>query len=505
VPPRPASARSPGPAAGDGTRPGGWRHSYRLGLLLILAVQSALALRLIWSNTAFQDEAEYLWYGHLEWSHWLHGTPLPFYSLSGAPIVYPPLGAVADSLGGLAGARLLSLAFMLGATTLLYATASRLFGRRAGLIAAAVFVGVGPTSDMSAWATYDPMAIFLLALSSWLAVRAARSRVSELWIILAAAAMVLTDAAKWAAALWNPVVVALIMVTAPSGWALAVARGGRLVGYAVGIAVPALFLLGGKSYLHQITTSTTQRGAGATSPLAVLWNAAPLLAVILPLALLAVAMTWREHARRQALICAVLAGALLIAPAVQAHDHTTVSLYKHIDFGAWFGAIGAGYALSRAAIVNVARGWRVGIGAAVFTALVGYGQASGLYGFWPNSAPLMAAVERSLPVRGPMLMEDGDQSVAYYYLFKIGIEPQILTSYSTPASVISTMIQDRYLGMIEMDTGTGIPPGSLQQSIANNPRALEQAGYRRLARIPWRDPNGARGWYTIWVLSARAT
>ena len=64
--------------------------------------------------------ALYLWAGHLQWANWLHGTaipPFPYY-FSGAPVIYPPLGALADHAGGLAGARVLSLVFMLGATTL---------------------------------------------------------------------------------------------------------------------------------------------------------------------------------------------------------------------------------------------------------------------------------------------------------------------------------------------------------------------------------------------------
>src|SRR5215469_13401781 len=64
-------------------------------LLIILALQSALSMRLIWSNTAFGDEALYLWAGHLEWAHWLHGEPIPDFAsyFSGAPVVYPPIGA----------------------------------------------------------------------------------------------------------------------------------------------------------------------------------------------------------------------------------------------------------------------------------------------------------------------------------------------------------------------------------------------------------------------------
>ena len=119
----------------------------RWPLLAVLAVQAVLSLRLVRADTAFQDEAAYLWAGHLQWAHWLHGTPLPPFPayFSGAPVIYPPLAAVADSLGGLAAARILSLAFMLGATVLLWAVAGRLFGRRAAFFATALFAVLGPT------------------------------------------------------------------------------------------------------------------------------------------------------------------------------------------------------------------------------------------------------------------------------------------------------------------------------------------------------------------------
>ncbi len=87
-------------------------------LMCVLAVQTVLSLRLVWSNTAFQDEALYLWACRMEWGRLAHGTPIPAFPtyFSGAPVIYPPLGAVANSIGGLAGARLLSLCFMLGTT-----------------------------------------------------------------------------------------------------------------------------------------------------------------------------------------------------------------------------------------------------------------------------------------------------------------------------------------------------------------------------------------------------
>jgi hypothetical protein len=57
--------------------------------------------------------------------------------------------------------------------------------------------------------------------------------------------------------------------------------------------------------------------------------------------------------------------------------------------------------------------------------------------------------------------------------------------------------------MVETDTGTGIPPGSIQESVAGTPAGLEHAGYRLAARMPWRDPDGAVGWFTIWLLAGR--
>ena len=130
--------------------PGGWP------LLPVLIVQTLLSLRLVRADTAYQDEALYLWAGHLQWANWLHGTaipPFPYY-FSGAPVIYPPLGALADHAGGLAGARALSLVFMLGATTLLWSAARHRYGRRAAFFAAALFAVLGPTLHLGAFATY---------------------------------------------------------------------------------------------------------------------------------------------------------------------------------------------------------------------------------------------------------------------------------------------------------------------------------------------------------------
>ena len=143
-------AEEPAGLLPEGLPDGGARRRRLLSLwplLVVLAVQAGLSLRLLWADTASQSEALYLRAGHLEWANWLHGTPIPPFPkyFSGAPVVYAPIGAVADSIGGLAGARVLSLAFMLGATILLWSTTGRLFGRRASFFASALFALMGTT------------------------------------------------------------------------------------------------------------------------------------------------------------------------------------------------------------------------------------------------------------------------------------------------------------------------------------------------------------------------
>ncbi len=185
-------------------------------LAVVLCVQAALSFRLVRANTAYQDEALYLWAGHLEWAHWLSGTTFPLYPayFSGAPALYPPLGALADSVAGLAGARILSLCFMLAATTLLWPTASRLYGRRAAFFAAGLWAVLGSALKLGAFATYDSMSLCLIALAVWLLVHAGQRRDETRWIAGAAIALVLANATTYASALFDPVVVAIAIIHA---------------------------------------------------------------------------------------------------------------------------------------------------------------------------------------------------------------------------------------------------------------------------------------------------
>ena len=319
-----------------------------LPLAVVLAVQAALSVRLVGADTAFMDEGTYLWAGHLEWAHMLHGVPLPPFStyFSGVPVIYPPLGALADSVGGLAGARLLSMVFMLGATVLLWDITRRLFGRRAAFFAAALFAVLGPTLHLGSFATYDAMSLFLLALAAWVVTGAGERGEATGRMVTGGVVLVLANATAYSTALFDPVVLVLAVCVAwPAGKRLAVRRGGILVASAV-VLVAAALLIGGGSYLTGIRRTTLQRAPGSDASLTVLLHAWSWTGVVLVLALSAVFTSWatRLESRYRWLLVA-LAAAALLGPAEQAILQTSFSLNKHVGVGAWFAAIAAGYAV----------------------------------------------------------------------------------------------------------------------------------------------------------------
>src|ERR1700678_2754989 len=237
-------------------------------LFLILALQAVLALRLIRADTAFQDEALYLWAGHKEWAHILHGTHIPPFAayFSGAPVIYPLFGALADSIGGLSAARILSLIFMLGATGLLWSCARRLYGQIAAFFAAALFAVAGPTLHLSSFATYDAMSVFLMALAAWLVVRAADRRDATGAMIAAGVALALADATSYSITIFDPVVILLALIVAfPSpGGRRAVSR--CLILLTVVLVLLGLGLLvGGSTYRTGIDNTTLARVPGLAS------------------------------------------------------------------------------------------------------------------------------------------------------------------------------------------------------------------------------------------------
>ena len=393
-------------------------------LAVVLAVQTALSLRLVGADTAFEDEATYLWAGHLEWAHWLHGTPIPPLSayFSGAPVIYPPIGALADSIGGLTAARILSLVFMLGATTLLWGATGRLYGRRAAFFAAALFAVLGPTLHLGAFATYDAMSLFLLALATWLVVRAGDSGDATGRMVAAGAVLALANATAYSSALFDPIVVLLALLTAvPKPGGKVAARRIAILLIVLVVLLLAGSLIGGSSYVGGFERTTLARAPGAASPLTVLADSWYWTGLIVIVAICGVIISGvGRQARARTWLLAVLTIAAILGPLEQAQLHTADSLNKHVGLGAWFAAIAAGYAVDWfVAAAPAGRNRVLTCGACVvalaFPISLGASQSRALSTSWPNSTSFIAIL-RPLADHGNGRLLVEDPSIAEYYL-----------------------------------------------------------------------------------------
>jgi 4-amino-4-deoxy-L-arabinose transferase-like glycosyltransferase len=392
-------------------------------LVLILAVQAVLSLRLVRLDTAFSDEALYLWAGHQEWARLIHGTPVPPFAtyLSGSPVIYPPLAALADSIGGLVGARILSLFFMLGSTVLLWSTATRLYGKKTAFFSAAMWALLGETLRLGAFATYDSMACFLLALAAWCAVRSGQSDNGAPWAMLAAVVLALANCAKYATAIFDPTVVLLVVVVGltRSLPRKELARRGAVVSAYTVICLVGLLTLStidNQYYITGIAATTLSRPPGGASAISIIQTFWPYLKILAPTAVVGgiVCFVVSRKLSDRLLVLLLLATGV-VAPLNQIRIHTATSLGKHEDFAAWFVAIAAGYGLSvlmSGSLMRRGVALAAGLGAIAGTAVIGLPTAKIGDDYWSNTTqvvsvvrPLVASTDGEILFQNPSILD----------------------------------------------------------------------------------------------------
>ncbi len=489
----------------------------RAVLLGILVVQAVLSLRL--QNTAFEDEALYLYVGHLQLDHFHYGRPVPpeFTAyFSGSPVLYPTLAAAVESAFGLAGARALSLVFMLGATALLYSLSRLLFNERAGLCAAAVFVTTQSTLFLGNFATYDAAAIFLLALAAWIVVRTARNLAIPA-CLLAAPVIALAVAVKYAAFMFLPTVAGLAaLATFPHRrWGGSVLRGILLPAFTAAMLAGAL-ALAGDDYLHAVRATTTARAVGNADPLDLLLDCLEWGGGLLALALLGTV----SHVRRERMgevprmrrdgnrgrpwrltLGLLLCGTALLAPAYQMHLHTGVSLHKHIGYGLLFTAPMAGVGMSRIMGAHF-RYPQLAILAWVTLLTLGITQSQYLYHAWDDSTRMVATLKSQLKPGGRYLVESNP--VPRYYLRAETTPDQWTSTYTINYTDrmgrlllgepgYRAAIREAYFDVIVLNwTVTKELDDKLLRQLRTNDK------YRLLAKLPYRTSYGD-GYYQVWV------
>jgi hypothetical protein len=533
-------AAKPATAAGDAgleAQPG--RTSWGLERLLnirgwplavVLVIQAALSARLVWSATAYIDEGLYLSVGHLELNHFLHHAAIPNVAsfMSGSPVVYPPLAALADDIGGLAGARLLSLAFMLVATIALHGVTKRLlFSRPAAFFAAALFAWLGTAQFLGAFATYDAMALMLLTVATWLGVRAVELDDAALrWTLVCAAglSMAVADAAKYAAALFNPVVIVVVALVAwrADGRKAGLDTAGAML-LTVALPLTIGYDLGGSQYAQGISSTTLERAASTATVKQVLGLSAHTTGIIAVLAVLGgILITVRRPGWLTVLLAWALVGAEFLAPAEQARIHTLTSLFKHVTYGAWFACVIGGYLLAelpallaplgraaRAAGSRVRPRWSLAVGTAIGTVLVlaagafGVTVARAQYETWPNSRGMIADLSKLARPTGIYLVEDPNV-VTYYLRAKVpfqNVDDTYVYFYTDPQTHKQLMNGPAYAAAIKRGYFAGIVL-AFGDTFATDQMIVKDIDqdhtYRLASVIPYRDSYGPSQ-YKIWV------
>ncbi|WP_369261341.1 ArnT family glycosyltransferase [Streptomyces sp. R35] len=481
-------------------------------LLCILAFQATLSLRL--HNTAFQDEALYLSSGHAQIAHLLHGTPMPMnygQFFSGSPLLYPVVAAVVDAKFGLEGARLLSLFFMLGANTFVYAMTRRLFSERPALAASALYAVIPSTIMLGYFATYDAAAIFLLALAAWIIVRTDRAPLAA--VLPAAPVAVLAVATKYAAGLFLPTLVVLAAVVAwPHRGRSSLVRAVLLV---IGVAVPVVAGLYYSDVLEGVRKTTTARVHGTDGPGALLWLSAVwggLMFLTACFGAVAYARRGRMNESPQAerlgdpgrrwrvLLGLLLCGTALLAPAYQIHLAATISLNKHVGFGLLFAAPMAGVGLTRLVGAHF-RFPQLACVLWVATLCVGLTKSTEWFGSRPDMSRLNAVLrEHVTPGAGHYLAETPE--VPVYYMHDITDATRWSSLYYIDyKDAHGTMHQgvdgyrkalaDGWFDLVVLD---GVAMRRMNPVITE---AVRSSGkYRLLAAVPYGDNDDS---FRVWV------
>jgi 4-amino-4-deoxy-L-arabinose transferase-like glycosyltransferase len=486
----------------------------RLALLAILCLQAVLSLRM--HNTAFEDESLYLYSGHMELEHLLHGSALygGFASyFSGSPILYPVAAAALDQVGGLTAARALSLFELLATTALLYSLTRRLFNERIGLCAAAFFSVSEAVIFLGNFATFDATCLALLASASWVVVRTAAFR----WpvFLLAAPLAALAVAVKYAGLLFVPTIA---LLPALAGWP---ERGRRVLLYPLGFGVAvagilyAALRLGGPAYMAAINSTTTNRAHGATTAVTILREAGEWGGVLFAAAVIGtIAYVWRIRTEadekiapsggrvRRAALGVVLTGTALLAPAYQAHLHTDISFLKHIGFGLFFAAPMAGFGLARI-MGDYFRRPQFGIGLWSLALVLGMVQSNYLYHVWPSSGSFVSAFSKYLKPNALYLVEVPEVPM-YYLEGRPDAQPKQFTStYSVPP--LTTAADFRAVvknGEFRVIAYTGVVTAANDQALA---KALAASrSYHLASKISSSDSSGPVTYY-IWVKGHKPT
>lgn len=474
-------------------------------LAVILTLQSLLAV-LTLHNTAFLDEALYIDAG-TQIGRALTGGPPAHENFasyfSGHPYLYPLLAGFLNAHGGLETVRWFSTVCMMVVTICVYWITSRSFDHTSAVAASLLFALQGPTLFLSRLATFDALCLALLAVAMVLAVQASTAR-DPVAAVALGPVLLLAVGVKYAALLFVPAIIAIMALRtiAHRGWGRAFLHVALTLG-AMGVIALPLYAAINHDFLSGMLFTTTNRSAIIKSPpLTLLGIVVTLGGLLWLLGFVGVLLT--SKAERPYMLGLVAAS--LLAPAYHVYSGEIVSLHKHMDFGLFFIAPLAGFAVSTLTgehgLVRLDRRWVAGVILSLIVFITGTSQSQWYFKTWPNSSNLTAAMRTQVRFgTGKYLCEDAE--IARYTLEDV-TRPEQYTSLSyfeytnsqqrhlTGQVAYTTAIAESHFDLIELSFGVFSP---LDKELLVAIRGNHQ--YQLIAKIPYSDSYGS-GYYYIW-------
>jgi len=477
-----------------------------IALVLTLVFQTLLSMNL--QNTAFQDEALYVYAGREYFDEYFFGgepvvEPYALY-FSGLPTFYPLIAGGLDIVAGIEGARFFSLICMLIVTACAFVVTRRLFDLNSAICAAVLYAVQGSVLFLSRLATYDAMCLALAAIGTVCALRASEQRGLG-FTILAGLALLSAVAAKYAGLMFLPTVLAILAWRTFQTFGIVQAAIKLIVVVAIiGGGIAIILTLDPQLWIGVSQTTTNRQALLQTDRLdltlrSVQW--AGLMMVIAAIGLLSGRFSWKTFPLKL-----VFFATIFIAPIYHIYKMEGFTLHKHIAYGLFFGAPLAGYALARwsgyMTVRNVGKKWTVALTVILLAFGLGLTQARGFYAEWADSDDLIRLLRTQVrPGAGRYLAEESEvmryylQDVVYgwqwnqlywfYYTDKVGQQLQGVPAYHAA-------IDEGYFDLIILRYGPAVTTAQ-----AVDDRLHGGTNYELIAEIPYYTMFG-EGIYWVW-------
>jgi 4-amino-4-deoxy-L-arabinose transferase-like glycosyltransferase len=463
----------------------------------ICTVFAVISLRVKANPNPFQDEGLYLYIGHRMIDHIVSGANVSEYPgayLSGAPGMHPIVGAIADSVAGLDGARLVSLFFTCIAIVATYGIGKELFGRLSGLLGAGAFALCGSVIFISHLATMDAMALCLMALACWLTVCSANHD-KLLWAPIVGLTLTLAFLTKYATAVYVPGIAAIGMLLAWRHIRWGALRRAYLIVTATAASVFFILNFWAADLKGGIVSTTASRiPLNPTPRTDLIWYVVEWVGPWLLVAVLG-ALTQPRRWR----LSIVLLAMSVIGPLQQIRTGEVTSLSKHVAFGIVFAAPLIGSLLVW--IINRSKWVGLPITVAVAAVMVASGTrySQEFLTTWVDDREIIAQLREELAI-APHKAILGEEPSAQRYALRTVTAPEqwndtfvLLYGHKTGLAAYREAIDQSHFGTIYLTLDT-VNGRKINEYLTNS-----VTPYRLSGKVPFYRYGKVAGYYLVWT------